>query len=119
MVAASAPAAAPTTYPGARHRKLSRHTCTIDCGAAAALAAGTSAVPQTKCAAAAPRSGPARSTNGSAAHGGIPPSQEYTAPVTLIVMTCDAMLNSVRWVERDVTLNVHWLHAPAAATIIV
>ena len=41
-------------------------------------------------------------------------------PAAFTVSTSDAMLKSVRYgAERDCVRNVHWLHALAAATIIV
>ncbi len=50
----------------------------------------------------------------------VPPSSAYTQPAALTVRTSEAMLNNVRYgAERDCVRNVHWLHALAAATIIV
>ena len=73
---------------------------------------------QAKCVTAAPSSGLGRSAIDSA-DDGRPPSAAYAVPAALTVVTCDAMLNSIRCVDRDGALSVHWLHAPAAATIIV
>src|SRR5471030_348902 len=40
-------------------------------------------------------------------------------PAAFTVSTSDAMLKSVRYgADRDCVRNVHWLHAPAAASIV-
>src|SRR5438876_10677240 len=119
MMAATAPAAAPTRYAGAPRRKCARQTLTIDCLVEAPMTIAMSPVPQMKCVTAAPRRGPGRSTSESGIDGGRPPSHAYTAPAALTVITWDAMLKSSRWVERDGALNMPSLNAPAPATIIV
>src|SRR6266705_4532159 len=114
----AAPAPAPTRAPGALPRKFSRQTLTIDCLVEAPIPIAMSPVPQMKCATAAPRRGPGRSTSESGIDGGRPPSHAYTAPAALTVIAWDAMLKSTRWVERDGAVNVPSLNAPAPATII-
>jgi hypothetical protein len=49
-----------------------------------------------------------------------PPSMVNAQPAAFTVNTSDAMLKRVRYgAERDCVRKVHWLHALAAATIIV
>src|SRR5213593_2047175 len=115
MLAAVAPAPAPTRCAGALQRKCSRHTRPIDCDCEAATAAATRRELQRKCVTAAPTSGRATSASASGEYAGGPPSAAYAAPAAFTVMTCEAMLKSCRWVERGRDVKAHWLHAPAAA----
>src|SRR5207247_9418386 len=108
-----------TMEPGALQRKCSRHPRAIACNSETATAAATRRLLQRKCVPAAPISGRAPAASASGENAGGPPSAAYAAPAAFTVMTCEAMLKSSRCVERGRDVKAHWLHAPAAATIIV